>query len=74
MNSNFENFLIKNNKILAVKDQQSLEKALLSSSKIIFLLSSDICSIEETTRLIKDRKSKRLNYSHRSLYRMPSSA
>lgn len=53
MNSNFEKILIKNNKILAVKDQQTLENALSSSAKIIFLLSSDICSVEETTRLIK---------------------
>ncbi|MGL4999051.1 MAG: glycerol-3-phosphate responsive antiterminator [Cetobacterium sp.] len=53
MNLKFIESLTKNNKILAVKDQESLEKALLSSVKIIFLLSCDICSIEETTRLIK---------------------
>ncbi|MGL5000133.1 MAG: glycerol-3-phosphate responsive antiterminator [Cetobacterium sp.] len=53
MNSEFMQTLIKNNKVLAVKDAASLKKALLSSAKIIFLLSSDICSIEETTRLIK---------------------
>ena len=53
MNSNLKKILIENNKILAVKDLETLENALLSSSKIIFLLNSDICSIEETTRLIK---------------------
>lgn len=53
MNSNLKKILIENNKILAVKDLETLDNALLSSSKIIFLLNSDICSIEETTRLIK---------------------
>lgn len=53
MKSNFVKILTKNKRILAVKDQKALEEALHSSSEIIFLLNSDICSIEETTRLIK---------------------
>ncbi|MBC2850740.1 glycerol-3-phosphate responsive antiterminator [Cetobacterium sp. 8H] len=53
MYSNFKGILTENKKIIAVKDINSLESAISSSSKIIFLLSSDICSIEETTRQIK---------------------
>nr|WP_307775054.1 glycerol-3-phosphate responsive antiterminator [uncultured Cetobacterium sp.] len=53
MNYNFKEILSKNNKIAAVKDSDGLEKALLSSSKIIFILSSDICNIEEISRKIK---------------------
>lgn len=53
MITDFQNFLNNNNRIIAVKDSISLEAALLSSSKIIFLLNSDICTIEETTRKIK---------------------
>ncbi|MGL6114282.1 MAG: glycerol-3-phosphate responsive antiterminator [Cetobacterium sp.] len=53
MSSNLEKILIKNNKILAVKNKESLEKALETKAKIIFLLNSNICSIEESTREIK---------------------
>lgn len=53
MKLDFKKILSENQKIIAVKDEKALEKALESNSKIIFLLSSDILTIEETTRKIK---------------------
>lgn len=49
----FSKILSTNKKIIAVKDNEALEAALSSSSKVIFLLSSDISTVEETTRKIK---------------------
>lgn len=53
MNFNLKKILKDSQKILAIKNLDSLENALKSTSKIIFLLSSDICEIEEVTRRIK---------------------
>lgn len=53
MNIKLQSILMENSKIAAVKNEIDLEKALLSSTKIIFILSSNICSIEEMTRKVK---------------------
>ncbi|NLJ71179.1 MAG: glycerol-3-phosphate responsive antiterminator [Clostridiaceae bacterium] len=45
--------LLKSPVILAVKDEESLLKALKSECKIIFMLFGNICNIEEYTRLAK---------------------
>ena len=49
--------IIKENKvIIAVNNLQDLDLALKSESKIIFILTGDICNIEETTRKVKSAK------------------
>lgn len=53
MSFSLKKTLKEHSKILAIKDLDSLENALKSSSKIIFLLSCDICKIEEVSREIK---------------------
>lgn len=53
MKRDLQSILCENNKIAAVKDIEGMDKALLSNSKIIFILNSDICTIEETTRRVK---------------------
>ena len=45
--------LLKSPVILAVKDEEALQKALISDCKIIFLLFGNICTIEEYTKLSK---------------------
>ncbi|HHU53520.1 MAG TPA: glycerol-3-phosphate responsive antiterminator [Clostridiaceae bacterium] len=45
--------LLKSPVILAVKNEESLQKALTSDCKIIFLLFGNICTIEEYTKLAK---------------------
>lgn len=53
MNEDFKKILAQNRKILAIKDLDHLDEALKSSAKIVFLLSCDICRLEEVTREIK---------------------
>lgn len=62
MKINFGNFLTENKIIIAVKDDEGLDSALNSNCKIIFLLSSDILTIEETTRKIKSKN--KLSFIH----------
>lgn len=53
MKIDLKSILTKNNRIVAIKTSDELEKALFSSSKIIFILNSNICNIEEMTRKVK---------------------
>ncbi|MGI6120736.1 MAG: glycerol-3-phosphate responsive antiterminator [Saccharofermentanales bacterium] len=52
--SSLQRNLLKTPVIIAVKDDESFEKAINSEYKIIFLLFGDICHIQELTKIAKE--------------------
>jgi len=52
--SSLQRNLLKTPVIIAVKDDESFEKAINSEYKIIFLLFGDICHVQELTKIAKE--------------------